>query len=72
MFFRRRGGELALFRGEFLDDLEEFEGLCLRDQRKMMTKDLPKVSVYSGFLWLYVFSVSKYVFRRAWCLPWNI
>jgi len=26
MFLRRRGGELVLVKGEFLNDLEKFEG----------------------------------------------
>jgi len=72
MFLRWRGRELAMIKGEFLDDLEDFEGFPLREQRKMVTKDLLKVSAYSGCLCWHVSSISECVFCRAWCLPWII
>ena len=43
MFLWRCGGEVALVKGEFLVDLEEFECLPLRKQRKMLAKNLSRL-----------------------------
>ena len=69
MFLRRHGGKVALIKGEFLDNLEEFEGLPLREQRKMLTNDILKVRMHLGCLWWHVSSVSECAFRRVWCSP---
>ena len=46
VFLRRRGGEIALVKGEFLNSLKEFEALPLKKQRKTLAKDLLKVRVH--------------------------
>jgi len=50
MFLWRRDGKVALVKGKSLNDLEEFEGLPLREQRKTLAKYLFKVRVHLGCL----------------------
>ena len=57
---------------EFLDDLEEFEGLPLREQRKMLAKDIFKVRVHLGCLYRHVSSATECIFRKVWRSPWDI
>ena len=38
LFLRRRGGEVALVKSEFLDDLEAFECLPLREKGRQWRK----------------------------------
>jgi len=42
MFLRRRGGEVTLVKGEFIDNLEEFGGLPLRERKKTLKKKSPQ------------------------------
>ena len=48
LFLRRGCREITLGQGEPLDNLEEFEALSLKRQRKTMENNLLKVSMDSG------------------------